>query len=113
MDIVALQSFGEETEDSFRHEGEASFRSIDRSLSSKSSRGKSMEKLEIKKEDEQVRTDSDTIKESQRNQQIDSDPSKRSVSRQSTCSTKSESMQCYPDVPGFVLSFLVYLFLVR
>ncbi|XP_058800872.1 ropporin-1-like protein isoform X1 [Phymastichus coffea] len=84
--VMTLQSFGEETEESFRHEGEASYRSFDGTVSSRSS--KSIEKVEIKKE-------SETMKEVQ---QVESDVSKKYVSRRS--STESESIQYYPNVPG-------------
>lgn len=94
---LAMQSFGEETEESFRHEGEASFRSIDRTDSSRSQSSGGAEK----KTEEVVKTDSETKKETQEVESKKlSEETGVSESTLKSSDKNSESPRNYPDVPG-------------
>ncbi|KAJ8668163.1 hypothetical protein QAD02_009826 [Eretmocerus hayati] len=94
-----LQSFGEETEESYRHEGEASYQSIDRTASSKSKISEDGEEEMI---DEYEKSETETKEETLVIE------SKTSSSRKSHKETSSESTEVsnlcestvYPDVPG-------------
>ncbi|XP_008209228.1 uncharacterized protein LOC100121242 [Nasonia vitripennis] len=100
--IMSMQSFGEETESSFRHEGQASFRSID---PTESSRSKGSGDSGTRKEEVPV-TESITKKETQA---IESSSIKSKKSSEGTVASEniqkssdksSESARNYPDVPG-------------
>lgn len=101
--VLAMQSFGEETEESFRHEGEASLRSIDRT---ESSRSKSSGDSGTKKEEEEAVTESVTKNETQAMESSSlkskksSEGTMASENIQKSSDKSSESYRNYPDVPG-------------
>ena len=96
-----MQSFGEESDESFRHEGEASFRTTDRSDESKKS-SETVEKQKEVEEETYVKKESKTEIRTTESVSEDSKGTQQHTVSENT-QQSSESSTHHPDVPGIYL----------